>query len=138
MASTSLASIYNEMGRLEEAENLQVGTLKSMQEIPNIGERHIETTNAMLVMAEIYISLHKWVKARRVLDSAHAIILDRLGKEHPQYHKCERLKLDVRNLDVPDSAEQNVELGLYLTMGMFILSFTCISLVRLVMYTRRK
>jgi hypothetical protein len=59
----------------------------------------------VLTMAHIYLSLNKKAEALALLDSTEPIIIEKLGKGHLQYGRCQRIRMGVQALqDSPSQA----------------------------------
>ena len=63
------------------------------------GERHSETTKAMLNLADTYILRSRHNAALELLNGAEGIIAEILGVTHPEYLRCQRIKSRAQSLN---------------------------------------
>ncbi|PVF91277.1 hypothetical protein CPB86DRAFT_719762, partial [Serendipita vermifera] len=79
---SNLANTYQSLGKLQEAEELQIKVLKMRQEI--LGEQHPHAINASNYLSLTYQKLGRLMEAEELSQKAYELAKAVLGEDHPQ------------------------------------------------------
>ena len=80
-ASSSLALVYYNLGRLDEAESLQIEVLKLRKQ--EQGERHVDTIRDLFTLSFIYRHVGRYKEAASLLAEVISLRSELLGQRHP-------------------------------------------------------
>lgn len=107
----NLASLYTEVGKLEEAEKLLKESLEIY--INKFSEDHLSTATAKSDLGKLFLYQGKYQEAEPELVSAHGVMVSKLGEEHPKTVKAkENLAVVYWKTGAIDKASEYFDLAL--------------------------